>query len=251
MSLAPRSTRELTPDIKMEVVFALQDAIYNGKLACGSIQATAIRCQVGRATVRKIWRDFKSSVPARDRSTMRDMASSTGISFERLAFGRAHKVVPSIKERFPSRSKRVVLQHDNATPHGSIDEDALAAVSTDGWTFVVRRQPPNSPDLNVLDLGFFASIQSLQYKMVSRSMDDVIDATLSAFEVLSSDKLSSIFLTLQAVMRLVMEHHGDNNFKLPHLKKDTLRRAGTLMANVTCPASLLFHVISFLQQSSP
>ncbi|RQM31449.1 hypothetical protein B5M09_004008 [Aphanomyces astaci] len=60
MSLAPRSTRELTPDIKMEVVFALQDAIYNGKLACGSIQATAIRCQVGRATVRKIWRDFKS-----------------------------------------------------------------------------------------------------------------------------------------------------------------------------------------------
>ncbi|ETV90584.1 hypothetical protein H310_14676, partial [Aphanomyces invadans] len=25
--------------------------------------------------------------------------------------------------------------------------------------------PPNSPDLNVLDLGFFASIQTLQYKM--------------------------------------------------------------------------------------
>ncbi|RHX99352.1 hypothetical protein DYB25_010961 [Aphanomyces astaci] len=146
MSPAPRSTRELTPGMKMEVVFALQDAIHNGKLAHGSIQATAIRCQVGRATVRKIWRDFKSgsmaskkkgrvgpkprhtpaevteivrSVPARDRSTMRDMASSTGISvstlcrhlksgtinrrssrlkplltdsnkFERLAFCRAH-----------------------------------------------------------------------------------------------------------------------------------------------------------------
>ncbi|ETV84653.1 hypothetical protein H257_03795 [Aphanomyces astaci] len=158
-------------------------------------------------------------------------------------------VVPSIKERFPSRSKRVVLQHDNATLHGSIDEDTLAAVSTDGWTFVVRRQPPNSPDLNVRDLGFFASIQALQYKMVSRSMDDVIEATLSAFEVLSSDKLSSIFLTLQAVMCLVMEHHGENNFKLPHLKKHTLRRAGTLMANVTCPASLFFHVNSFVQQS--
>ncbi|RLO05193.1 hypothetical protein DYB28_014798, partial [Aphanomyces astaci] len=70
-----------------------------------------IRCQVGRATVRKIWRDFKSgsmaskkkgrvgpkprhtpaevteifrSVPARDRSTMHDMASSTGISVSTL-----------------------------------------------------------------------------------------------------------------------------------------------------------------------
>ncbi|ETV86028.1 hypothetical protein H257_02516 [Aphanomyces astaci] len=332
MSPAPRSTRELTPGMKMEVVFALQDAIHNGKLARGFIQATAIRCQVGRTTVRKLWRDFMSgsmaskkkgrvgpkprhtsaevteivrSVPSRDRSTMRDIASSTGISvstlcchlksgtinrrssrlkplltdtnnFEWLAFCRAHvniqfdamnaylsscgrdavdafefhepaeypgraefhfsdmwdvtyrdyvvnKVVPSIKERFPSRTKRVVLQHDNATPHGSIDEGTMTAVSTDGWTFV----------------------------MVSRSMDDVIEATLSAFEVLSSDKLSSIFLTLQAVMRLVMEHHGDKNFKLPHLKKDTLRRAGTLMANVTCPASLLFHVNSILQQSSP
>ncbi|ETV69441.1 hypothetical protein H257_14816 [Aphanomyces astaci] len=29
-------------------------------------------------------------------------------------------------------------------------------------TFVVRCQTPNSPDLNVLDLGYFASIQSLQ-----------------------------------------------------------------------------------------
>ncbi|RLO12239.1 hypothetical protein DYB28_011919 [Aphanomyces astaci] len=69
--------------------------------------------------------------------------------------------------------------------------------------------------------------------MVSRSMDDVIEATLSAFEGLSSDKLSSIFLTLQAVMRLLLEHHGENNFKLTHLKKDTLRSAGTLVMNVT------------------
>ncbi|ETW05997.1 hypothetical protein H310_03616 [Aphanomyces invadans] len=150
-----------------------------------------------------------------------------------------NKVVPAIKAKFPSMSKRVVLQHDNATPHGSIDEATLALMSTDGWQFVVRRQPPNSPDLNVLDLGFFASIQSLQYKTISRSVDEVIASTLMAFETLSDEKLAKVFLTLQAVMRLVLEHRGNNNFKLPHLKKDAMGRAGTLTENLSCCVSLL------------
>ncbi|ETW03977.1 hypothetical protein H310_04385 [Aphanomyces invadans] len=113
-----------------------------------------------------------------------------------------NKVVAAIKTKFPSMSKRVVLQHDNTTPHGSINEATLALMSTDGWQFVVPRQPPNSPDFNVLDLGFFASIQSLQYKTISRSVDEVIASTLMAFETLSDEKLAKVFLTLQAVMRL-------------------------------------------------
>ncbi|RHY13927.1 hypothetical protein DYB32_010888, partial [Aphanomyces invadans] len=118
-------------------------------------------------------------------------------------------------------------------------DELLATVSTDGWTFVVRSQPPNSPDLNVLDLGFFASIQSLQYKSVSRTVDDIIEATLSAFECLGVEKLENVFLTFQAVMRLVIQHSGDNQFRLPHLGKDALRRAGALMENVSCPVALL------------
>ncbi|RHY99694.1 hypothetical protein DYB35_014055 [Aphanomyces astaci] len=166
---------------------------------------------------------------------------------ERLQYCGAH-VVPAIKATFPSVSKRIVLQQDNATPHRSINDESLAKVSTDGWTFVIRQQPPNSPDLNVLDLGFFASIQSLQYKMVSRSVDDVIASTMVAFETLGEEKLSDVFLTLQAVMRLVLEHHGGNGFKLPHLHKDTMKRAGTLMENVSCPVSVLFAAHRFLQQ---
>ncbi|KAF0702086.1 hypothetical protein AaE_016137 [Aphanomyces astaci] len=144
------------------------------------------------------------------------------------------RVVPAIKAKFPSVNKRVVLQHNNATPHGAITDAILACVSTDGWTFVVQRQPPNSPDLNVLDLGYFASIQSLQNKVVSHSIDDVIQST--AFEAISSEKLENVFHTFQAVMRLV---NGSNHFPLPHLKKDAKRRAGTLSANLSCPASLL------------
>ncbi|ETV79646.1 hypothetical protein H257_06903 [Aphanomyces astaci] len=149
------------------------------------------------------------------------------------------RVVPAIKAKFPSVNKRVVLQHDNATPHGAITDAILECVSTDGWTFVVQRQPPNSPDLNVLDLGYFASIQSLQNKVVSHSIDDVIQSTLASFEALSSEKLENVFHTFQAVMRLVLEHNGSNHFPLPHLTKDAKRHAGTLSANMSCPASLI------------
>ncbi|KAF0696860.1 Aste57867_12416 [Aphanomyces stellatus] len=135
------------------------------------------------------------------------------------------KVIPAILSKFPSESKRVILQYDNATLHASVPD--------------VRRQPPNNQDLNVLDLGFVASIQSLQYKVVIHTVDDVIHATLLAFAVLSVEKLENVFLTLQAVMRLILEHDSGNHFKLSHLKKDTLRRAGALMANLTCPVSLL------------
>ncbi|RHY17211.1 hypothetical protein DYB32_010559 [Aphanomyces invadans] len=140
-----------------------------------------------------------------------------------------NKVVSDIKMSFPSATKRFVLQHDNASPHGSITDDVLHSVSTDGWTFVIRRQPPKSPDLNVVDLGLFSSIQSLQYKEMSRSVNDVIRCTLMAFEILSYEKLENVFLTFQAVMGLTLEPDGCNNYSLPHLKKSSLRHAGLLL----------------------
>ncbi|RQM30481.1 hypothetical protein B5M09_012878 [Aphanomyces astaci] len=146
-----------------------------------------------------------------------------------------NKVVPAIKASFPSATNRVLLQHDNATPHGGITDAVLESVSTDGWTFKMRKQP--RPEC--LDLGFFTSIQSLQYKKMSRTVDDVVRNTMEAFDELTYDKLESVFLTFQVVMRLVLEHSGDNHFALPHLKKAALRRAGLLMSNVSCPVSLL------------
>ncbi|ETV96587.1 hypothetical protein H310_10288 [Aphanomyces invadans] len=148
-------------------------------------------------------------------------------------------IVPAIKALFPSTNKRVVRQQDNATPHRCIIDAALASVSTHGWTFVIRRRPPNSPDLNVLDLGFFASIQSLQLKKVSRTVDEVIQYILAACDELSYEKLENVFLIFQAVMRLLLEHGGNNNYVMPRLKMAAMRRAGLLMSNVSCPVYLL------------
>ena len=69
-------------------------------------------------------------------------------------------------------------------------------------------------------------------------MDDVIAATSRAFEALNPDKLADVFLTLQAVMLLILEHGGGNNFKLPHLGKQRMRNNDITPANLTCCASV-------------
>ena len=74
-------------------------------------------------------------------------------------------------------------------------------------------QPPNSPDFNVLDLGFFSSIQSLQQKIKTKSIDELIDAVNHSFVQLEPKKLSNVFLTLQSIHLLSIGNLGGNNYK--------------------------------------
>ena len=69
-------------------------------------------------------------------------------------------------------------------------------------------QPPNSPDLNVLDLGFFSTIQSLQYKESPKNIDDLVNIVVKSFEAFPSKKSNHIFLTLQICMIEIMKSRG-------------------------------------------
>ena len=72
--------------------------------------------------------------------------------------------------------KRVKLQHDNASSHGNkIYKDILKLNAEHGWDIVVAPQPPQSPDLNVLDLGLFACIQALQHETQASTIDQLVD----------------------------------------------------------------------------
>ncbi|KAG3034460.1 hypothetical protein PC120_g1430 [Phytophthora cactorum] len=63
------------------------------------------------------------------------------------------------------KGSTVYVQQDNAEPHVLEDDSELeAAGSIGGWTIQMRCQLPRSPDLNVLDLGYFSFIQALQYR---------------------------------------------------------------------------------------
>ncbi|ETM51773.1 hypothetical protein F442_07431 [Phytophthora nicotianae P10297] len=83
-----------------------------------------------------------------------------------------HSVIPEIKRLWPS-GKRVHLQQDNARPHVLLDDVAVMTACTDkGWDMALTVQPAYSPDCNVLDLGFFASLQTLQHRKNSRTIEE-------------------------------------------------------------------------------
>ncbi|RAW20637.1 hypothetical protein PC110_g22920 [Phytophthora cactorum] len=74
---------------------------------------------------------------------------------------------------------------DNAGPYVLKDDSELeAAGSIGGWTIKMRCQPPRSPDLNVLDLGYFSSIQALQYRKACYDTSSLITAVHEAFQEL-------------------------------------------------------------------
>ncbi|ETO69859.1 hypothetical protein F444_13620 [Phytophthora nicotianae P1976] len=108
-----------------------------------------------------------------------------------------HNVIPAIKAKWPRNHKNrpSYIQQDNAKPHESPrDTDMMNVGQSDGWNIVVMFQPSNSPDLNVLDLGFFASIQSIQYKKIISGIENLILAVKDAFDsvdIETIDKFSS------------------------------------------------------------
>lgn len=87
-----------------------------------------------------------------------------------------------------------------------------------GWDVQIRRQPAKSPDLNILDLGYFNAIQSLQHRKRAYNIDTLIQAVINSFQELEVKSLEKCFLTLQGVMEQIMLVKGGNDYDLPHVK---------------------------------
>ena len=94
-------------------------------------------------------------------------------------------------------------------------------------------QPPNSPDLNVLDLGFFNSIQSLQQRERCTSIDGLVENTKKVFEEEPWEVLDRVFVTLQGCMHCILERESGNNYNIPHMKKDQM------VENLVCDLDFL------------
>ncbi|GMF18988.1 unnamed protein product [Phytophthora lilii] len=107
------------------------------------------------------------------------------------------------------RGRIIYEQQDNATPPiPPHDPDVLREGSRDGLRIQLIFQPPNSPDYNCLDLGYFAAIQLLQYKTYVATTEQLIDVVEASFRNLDKTKLNSIFFTLQKVIECVLACKG-------------------------------------------
>ena len=164
------------------------------------------------------------------------------LSLTKLVYGNFlfDRVVPSILQSWPRGGNRLVrIQHDNATPHLTADEfhtrwmderEELQNLYGGGleWNLSLYCQPANSPDMNVNDLCFFASIQSLQYHNPTNSLDEMIARLAVIYAAYPRCKLNNSFLTLQSCMNEVIEHNGGCDYKIQHMNKARLERLGLL-----------------------
>jgi hypothetical protein len=131
-------------------------------------------------------------------------------------------VIPAIVEKWPEarRGSPVRIQQDNAPSHIAVDDpEFVAAVAATGLEIELYCQPSNSPDTNVLDLGFFRAIQSLQYQMNPTSISDLIGHIYEAWNQMEPSKLNAIFLTLLACFNEIIKDGGGNSYSMPHLGK--------------------------------
>ncbi|KAH9147130.1 hypothetical protein AeRB84_005975, partial [Aphanomyces euteiches] len=133
-----------------------------------------------------------------------------------------NEVIPALLNKMPKAQlqKGVWIQQDNTSPHRTVTTKFVSTHLDTGGFSIEKNQPPNSPDYNVLNLGFFNAIQSLQHQKSTRTIDEMIDAVVSAFSELPVETLSKTFLTLQKVMEQSISMGGNNSYKLPHMKKD-------------------------------
>ncbi|XP_056695340.1 uncharacterized protein [Spinacia oleracea] len=144
------------------------------------------------------------------------------------------KMLPAIREKWPVDSaKTIIIQEDNAKPHiGAGDPQFLQEANIDGFTFIWQPQSPQSPDLNILDLGFFRSIQSLYEKKMPKDLDEMITDVEEAFNELHPKVLSNVWHSYQYVMQEIIKVKGGGNYVLPHVKKKQLEDAGNLPLQV-------------------
>lgn len=92
-----------------------------------------------------------------------------------------------------------------------------------------------SPDMNVLDLGFFNSIQAIQHtKRALPGLDGLITTVSEAFAEMEPTKLDKCFVTLQSVMEACMMEKGGNAYAIPHLNKDKLIARGEVPRSLPC-----------------
>ncbi|CAN0082466.1 unnamed protein product, partial [Heterosigma akashiwo] len=145
-----------------------------------------------------------------------------------------NQILPSIKEHWLKMGKkqtdRLYIQEDNASPH-KLRKDPRWVEAVRGWNIRLLPQPPQSPDLNKNDLGFFHSLQTLCWYNDYKSIDELEMKVLLEFNRYDTDnnhqKLRDLELTHQLVMKEILLTKGQV-VSIPHIHKQKLRKAGKL-----------------------
>ncbi len=144
------------------------------------------------------------------------------------------KVIPAIKRKWPGR-KSDLMRCNKITPHVM---DVAEERQRFRWNIKMTNQPANSPDFNVLDLGFFRDVRFLQYEHGSRTVQELINAYNAEFDAYEPRNIDSNVTCLQKCMECSPLKQGRNRYKQPHAEKFKHRNNGDSMANIVCVSAI-------------
>ena len=141
------------------------------------------------------------------------------------------KLIPAILENWPTRDRiprKIFIQQDGAKNHIHEDDKLFNdALEENRVNMELYTQAANSPDVNLLDLGFFRAIQSFN-DAVPRNEEELIKAVSDAYDKYPWEKINRIWLTLQCCFNKIVTHHSGNDYHIDHITKEKLEWNGNL-----------------------
>ena len=92
-----------------------------------------------------------------------------------------------------------------------------------GINATLYTQAANSPDVNLLDLGFFRAIQSSN-NTAPKNEEELIEAVSAVYDKYPCHKINQTWPTLQCCFNQIILHHGDYDYNIDHIGKEQLKR---------------------------
>ena len=120
--------------------------------------------------------------------------------------------------------RKIWIQQDGAKSHISTDDNEFKeALNAQEINAGLYTQAANSPDVNLLDLGFFRAIQSFN-DMAPKNEEELIQSVQEAYTNYPRKRLNCTWLTLHSVFNQIILCNGDNDYNIKHLQKTRTNR---------------------------
>ena len=183
------------------------------------------------------WRFTEQVVAKRDsknRSRGTIYEKDVNITSKRFLEKILGEVFPTIRRKMHFCTK-VVVQFDNASSHGTANADVLKRLKEDGARklvnkvtgegyypiIVVKPQPAQSPETNVLDCGVFYSLANRMSKVEreafgAEDLNGLWQTLQVKYNEYTPDEIARFWRTKTAMVRQIFLFEGRNGFPLPH-----------------------------------
>jgi hypothetical protein len=128
-----------------------------------------------------------------------------------------HEIGASIRSSmfWIPQSKNIILFMDNAGGHGKdVIKDEYVLILKNKYNVTVEWQVPNSPETNLLDLGFWATLQAIVERLhrLKRMSPDALSRTVrDAFDMMDCSKVNNIYNRWGTVLDLIIRGDGSND----------------------------------------